>query len=54
MTENANILLQLLLLNDLLRAKVIDKDIYDRALTKITSSSNIKTFNKQPVILATA
>ncbi len=54
MKENANISLQLLLLNDLLRTKVIDKDMYDIALTKITSSSNIKTFNKQPVILATA
>ena len=49
MKENANISLQLLLINDLLRTKVIDKDMYDRALTKITSSSNIKTFNKKEI-----
>jgi hypothetical protein len=35
MTEQTHISLEMLLLNDLLRTKVIDKDIYDRAAQKI-------------------
>lgn len=34
-TGKINISLKLLLLNDLLRAKAIDQDIYDRAVKKI-------------------
>lgn len=37
MKEKANISLELLLLNDLLRTKVIDKDIYDKAVAKINT-----------------
>ncbi len=35
MQENINISLHILILNDLLRTNVIDKDIYDRAIQKI-------------------
>ena len=37
MKENTSVSLQLLMLNDLLRANVIDKDIYDRAVAKINA-----------------
>ncbi len=40
MRENANISLQILMLNDLLRTNVIDKDIYDKAVQKIESIKN--------------
>ncbi len=42
MRENANISLQILMLNDLLRTNVIDKDIYDKAVQKI------EAIKKQP------
>lgn len=35
--QKTNVSLQLLMLNDLLRTNVIDKDIYDRAVAKINS-----------------
>lgn len=35
--KKINVSLQLLMLNDLLRTNVIDKDIYDRAVAKINS-----------------
>lgn len=35
--KNTNLSLQLLMLNDLLRTNVIDKDIYDSAVKKINS-----------------
>lgn len=35
MTENTNLSLQLLLLNDLLHNKIIDKNIYDEAVQKL-------------------
>lgn len=38
MKEKANISLGLLLLNDLLRTKVIDKEIYDKAVAKINAN----------------
>lgn len=38
MKEKANISLELLLLNDLLRTNVIDKEIYDKAVAKINAS----------------
>lgn len=38
MKEKTNIALELMLLNDLLRTNVIDKEIYDRAVAKINSS----------------
>ena len=37
MNTKTNVSLELLLLNDLLRAKVIDKDLYDRAAQKINT-----------------
>lgn len=37
MTEKTTISLELLLLNDLLRAKVIDMDLYEKAAQKITA-----------------
>lgn len=37
MNENTNISLQLLMLNDLLRTNVIDKDIYNQAVQKLNS-----------------
>lgn len=40
MKEKTNISLELLLLNDLLRTKVIDKDIYDKAVAKINASKD--------------
>lgn len=40
MRENTNISLQILMLNDLLRTNVIDKDIYDKAVQKIESIKN--------------
>lgn len=40
MRENANISLQILMLNDLLRTNVIDKDIYDKAVQKIEAIKN--------------
>ena len=36
--NDINISLELLLLNDLLRAKAIDKEIYDKAAQKIVSA----------------
>ena len=54
MKENANISLQLLLLNDLLRTNIIDKDLYDRAAQKITTLINTTKTTDIPVILATA
>lgn len=38
MKEKASISLELLLLNDLLRTKVIDKEIYDKAVAKINAN----------------
>ena len=38
MKEKTNISLELLLLNDLLRTKVIDKEIYDKAVAKINAN----------------
>lgn len=40
MTEKTNISLELLLLNDLLRTNVIDKEIYDKATQKIEAFTN--------------
>ena len=40
MKEKASISLELLLLNDLLRIKVIDKEIYDKAVAKINASKD--------------
>lgn len=40
MRENANVSLQILMLNDLFRTNVIDKDIYDKAVQKIESIKN--------------
>lgn len=40
MKEKTNISLELLLLNDLLRTKVIDKEIYDKAVAKINTTQN--------------
>ena len=39
MTEKTNIQLELLLLNDLLIKKVIDKELYDKAVAKINRRS---------------
>lgn len=38
--KNTVISLEILLLNDLLRAKAIDKDIYDKATQKIVAIKN--------------
>ena len=38
MKEKTNITLELLLLNDLLRTKVIDKENYDKAVAKINAN----------------
>ena len=38
MKEKANISLEVLLLNDLLRTKVIDKEIYNKAVAKINAN----------------
>ena len=40
MKEKATISLELLFLNDLLRTKVIDKEIYDKAVAKINASKD--------------
>ena len=52
MKEKTNISLELLLLNDLLRTNVIDKEIYDRAVQKITVI--VGTTTDTSAILATA
>lgn len=52
--ENTSISLELLLLNDLLHTKAIDKNIYDQALRKILSAEENFTINNQPAALATA
>lgn len=36
--KDTNISLQLLLLNDLLRTGTIDKDVYDKAVVRISSA----------------
>jgi hypothetical protein len=54
MKENTNISLQLLLLNDLLRTNVVDKDLYDRAAQKITTLVNTTKTTDTLVTLATA
>lgn len=38
MKQNTNISLELLFLNDLLRIRVIDQEIYDKAVTKINAN----------------
>jgi hypothetical protein len=38
MKQSTNISLELLLLNDLLRTRVIDQEIYDNAVAKINAS----------------
>lgn len=43
MKEKTSIPLEILLLNDLLRTKVIDKDIYDKAVAKINASKDQAT-----------
>ena len=40
--KKTNISLELLLLNDLLRTKAIDKEIYDKAAQKIVSAKKDK------------
>lgn len=40
MRENTNVSLEFLLLNDLLQANVIDKEIYDKAIQKIEAFAN--------------
>lgn len=42
MNEKKNISLELLLLNDLLQSKVIDKAIYDKAAQKILTADKEK------------
>ena len=37
MNKSTKVSLEILLLNDLLRSKVIDKDLYDKALEKINT-----------------
>lgn len=52
--KKTNISLELLLLNDLLRTKAIDKDIYEKAAQKIGAIKNTVHGNNQPAMLATA
>ena len=49
--EKINVSLEILILNDLLRAKVIDKDIYDKAVQKIESVKATQATN-QPMVTA--
>ncbi len=51
--EKITVSLEILILNDLLRAKVIDKDIYDKAVQKIESVKAPKAVN-QTLVTATA
>lgn len=39
MNQETNISFEILLLNDLLRTNVIDREIYDKAIIKINESS---------------
>lgn len=52
--EKTTISLELLLLNDLLRTKAIDKDIYDKAAQKIISIKRSAQPTNQQIMLATA
>ena len=49
--EKITVSLEILILNDLLRAKVIDKDIYDKAVQKIESVTATQATN-QPMVTA--
>lgn len=49
--EKITVSLEILILNDLLRAKVIDKDIYDKAVQKIESVKATQVTN-QPMVTA--
>jgi len=51
--EKITVSLEILILNDLLRAKVIDKDIYDKAVQKIESVKATQAAN-QTMATATA
>ena len=51
--ERITVSLEILILNDLLRARVIDKDIYDKAVQKNESVKATKPAN-QPIAAATA
>lgn len=42
MNNNQNLSLELLLLNDLLTAQIIDTDIYNMALDKIMKRKNVR------------
>ena len=50
--ERITVSLEILILNDLLRASVIDKDIYDKAVQKIKSVKATQPAN-QPLVAAT-
>lgn len=41
MNSTTNVSLEILFLNDLLNKKVIDKDIYDKAVKKITGINKV-------------
>ena len=43
--KKVNISLELLLLNDLLRIKAIDKDTYDKAAQKIISAEKVNNIS---------
>ena len=45
--------LELLILNDLLNRRTIDKEIYDRAVDKIIAINNKANTLEEPVMLAT-
>ena len=49
--EKITVSLEILILNDLLRAKVIDKDIYDKAVQKIESVKATQATH-QPMVTA--
>lgn len=54
MKEKTTISLEILLLNDLLRTNVIDKEIYDQASKKLYARRENEAFHNENIVLASA
>jgi hypothetical protein len=54
MKNEANISMEILLLNDLLNTNVIDRNLYDKAIEKIIALANASQIEVPTTLLASA
>ncbi|MCR5704780.1 MAG: hypothetical protein K6G85_09160 [Eubacterium sp.] len=54
MRDNANISMEILLLNDLLNTHVIDRNLYDKAVEKIITLAKASNIEVPRTLLASA